>query len=187
MSNTTNSHIPTVVYVEDNTGDALLLQEALRESGHAVQLMVIPDGSQALHYFQIKASARDLPPPHCILLDAHLPLVTGAQLLRFIRTTAVYADTPVYIFAPETEYRDLLQADLVSKESFLTKSESWDGFLELAHLLMKSATAKKENLPASPTDSNPEVHAEGALRRQDTKEQREKAAQLTAADPSKKI
>ena len=179
MSNTTNSHIPTVVYVEDNTGDALLLQEALRESGHAVELMVIPDGSQALHYFQIKASARDLPPPHCILLDAHLPLVTGAQLLRYIRGTPVYEDTPVYIFAPETDYKDLLQANLVSKESFITKSESWDGFLELADLLMKSATAKQENLPASPTDSKPEVHAEGALRRQDTKEQRDQAAQQT--------
>lgn len=176
MSNTTDTHIPTVVYVEDNTGDAILLQEALRESGLAVQLMVIPDGSQALHYFQIKASAVDLPPPHCILLDAHLPLVTGAQLLRFIRGSAVYADTPVYIFAAETEYKDLLQAGIVSKESFITKSDSWDGFLQLANLLMKSATAKKDGLRASTIDSKPEAHAEGTLRRQDTREQREDSA-----------
>ena len=173
MSNTTNTHIPTIVYVEDNAGDALLLQEALRESDQAVQLLVIADGSKALHYFVVKASARDLPPPHCILLDAHLPVVTGDQLLRFIRGSDVYQDTPVYIFAAETEYKDLLQANLVSKESFLTKPDSWDGFLQLASLLMHSATAKQHNTPANPanpTDSKPETHAEGALRRQDSQE-----------------
>ena len=185
MGNTTNTHIPTVVYVEDNNGDALLLEEALRESGHAVELLVIADGSQALHYFKIKASARDLPPPHCILLDAHLPLVTGSELLRFIRGAEIYADTPVYIFSAETEYKDLLQANLVSKESFITKADSWDGFLQLAHLLMKSATAKQNNLPASTTDSKPEVHAEGALRRQDTREQREQAAHPNKESPGK--
>ena len=170
MSDTTNTHIPTLVYVEDNAGDALLLQEALRESEHAVQLFVIADGSKALHYFEVKESARDLPPPHCILLDAHLPLVTGDQLLRFIRGSEVYRDTPVYIFSAETEYKDLLQANLVSKESFLTKPDSWDGFLQLASLLMHSATAKQNSTPADPTDSKPEAHAEGALRRQDSQE-----------------
>src|SRR3954462_10206244 len=118
MSNTTNTHIPTIVYVEDNAGDALLLEEALRERGHATQLLVIEKGDKALRYFQVKESARDLPPPHCILLDAHLPIVTGAQLLRFIRGSRVYDDTPVYIFAAETEYRDILTSKVVSKESF---------------------------------------------------------------------
>lgn len=173
MTNTTNSHIPTIVYVEDHAGDALLLEEALRTRGHATQLLVIEHGAKALHYFEVKESARDLPPPHCILLDAYLPAVSGAQLLRFIRGSRVYDDTPVYIFAAETEYRDLIQAGIVSKESFITKSNSWDGFLQLADLLMHSATAKQENIPASPADSKPEAHAEGPLRRHDTKEQRD--------------
>ncbi len=175
MTNTTNTHIPTIVYVEDNVGDALLLEEALRERGHATQLLVIEKGDKALHYFQIKESARDLPPPHCILLDAHLPIVTGAQLLRFIRGSRVYDDTPVYIFAAEKEYQDIVASRVVSKESFITKSKSWAGFLELADLLMRSATAKQKDVAASPTDSKPEVHAEGDLRRHDTKEQRQRA------------
>jgi CheY-like chemotaxis protein len=176
MADTTNTHIPTIVYVEDNAGDAVLLEEALREGGHAAQLLVIEKGDKALRYFEIKEQARDLPPPHCILLDAHLPIVTGAQLLRFIRASRVYDDTPVYIFAAEAEYRDILNADIVSKESFLTKSSSWDGFLELAKLLMRSATAKQDNTIASASDSGPEVHAEGDLRRQETKEQRARAS-----------
>ncbi|MBA3684462.1 MAG: response regulator [Planctomycetes bacterium] len=175
MADTTQTHLPTIVYVEDSAGDAMLLEEALRESGHAVQLLVIEKGDKALHYFKIKESARDLPPPHCILLDAYLPVVTGGELLRFLRSSRVYDDTPIYIFAPETEYRDVIDAGTVSKESFISKSSTWDGFLQLADLLMASATAKQDDIPASPTDSNPEVHAEGSLRRQDTKVQRAQA------------
>ncbi len=183
MANTTNTYIPTIVYVEDNAGDALLLEEALRERGHATQLLVIAKGDKALRYFEIKESARDLPPPHCILLDAHLPMITGAQLLRFIRGSRVYDDTPVYIFAAEKEYEDLLLANVVSKESFITKANSWAGFLQLADLLMRSAAAKQDNLPACATDSKPEAHAEGALRRQDTKEQRRVAAAQKGSPP----
>ena len=132
-------------------------------------MLVFAKGDKALHYFQIKENARDLPPPHCVLLDYHLPVVCGAELLRFIRGSRAFDDTPVYIFAAEEGYKDLIKANLVSKESFLTKSSSWDGFLQLADLLMRSATAKQEETPANTTDSKPEVQAEGALRRQDTK------------------
>ena len=185
MTNTTKTHIPTIVYVEDNAGDAVLLEEALRERGHATQLLIIEQGDKALRYFQVKESARDLPPPHCILLDAHLPMVTGAQLLRFIRGSSVYDDTPVYIFSAENEYQDLVATKVVSKESFITKSNTWDGFLALADLLMSSAKAKHLNEVANETDSRPEVHAEGLLRRRDTKQQRMEAKDTAKADAEK--
>ncbi len=175
MPNTTQNHIPTIVYVEDNAGDAALLEEALRERGHACQLVVIDHGNKAMHYFQMKETARDLPPPHCILLDSLLPAVTGGELLRFLRGSEVYDDTPVYIFSAEREYAQLIAANILSKESFLTKATDWDGLLQLADLLMRSATAKEDQTPANPTDSNPEAHAEGVLRRHDTKDQRLRA------------
>lgn len=174
MTNTTNTHIPTIVYVEDNAGDAVLVEEALREGNHSAQLMVIDRGDKALRYFQIKATAGDLPPPHCILLDAHLPRVAGSELLRFIRGSRVYDDTPVYIFSSPNDYEDLIQAQVVSKESFITKCNSWDGFLLLGDLLMKSAIAKQNQEIASPTDSNPEVHPEGNLRRPEVRDEHQR-------------
>ncbi len=182
MPSQANIQRPTIVYVEDNAGDALILRETLAERGHDVELMVVEDGDKALHYFQIKAKVKEVPPPHCILLDAHLPLVTGAQLLRFIRSSRAYDDTPVYIFAAEAGYKDIIQTRTVSKETFLTKPDSWEGFLALADLLMHSAIAKQDDVPAMASDSKPEVHAEGALRRQDTREQRERTQAGPAAD-----
>ena len=100
MPNTTDMHIPAIVYVEDNAGDSLILEEALREGGHRIQLMVIDNGAKALNYFRLKSTAKDLPPPHCILLDTCLPAVTGAGILKFIRGNEVFNDTPVYTVSP---------------------------------------------------------------------------------------
>ena len=164
MANTTNTGIPTIVYVEDNAGDALILEEALRTKNHAVELLVIDQGQRALHYFKIKESARDLPPPHCILLDNYMPAVTGTEILHYIRGSVLFNATPVYIFAPESTYRAILKQTRVSKESFISKPENWGGFLQLADLLMGSVQAKLDNLPANASDDQPEVHAQGQLR-----------------------
>jgi len=154
----------TIIYVEDNHGDALLLGEALTERKHDAALVIIDNGAKALHYFEVKAKVKDVPPPHCILLDTHLPIITGLQLIDFIRSSETYKDTPVYIFASEQEYAKLKKATVISSESFLVKPDVWDGYLALADLLMKSAEANRKDLKASPTDDKPEVHAEGELR-----------------------
>jgi len=164
MSHITHAALrPIIIYVEDNQGDAIL-QEALRERAPEVSLVVIEDGAKALHYFQIKARVRDIPPPHCILLDSHVPIITGMQLLDFIRAADSYNDTPVYVFANRADYRTASQTVRVSKESFLVKPTAWPGYLDLADLLMKSSEAKAEGRPASATDGKPEVHPEGPLR-----------------------
>lgn len=143
MTDTTSTNLPTIIYVEDNAGDATLLEEALRDRGHATHLLVIERGDRALHYFEVKAQARDLPPPHCILLDKFLPFITGSQLLRFIRSSPAFNHTPVYFFGPHEEYADLLQDGSLSRDNFLTKPTSWNDFRKLADLLMRSASAQQ--------------------------------------------
>lgn len=164
MADTTDKKLPTIVYVEDNNGDAVLLEEAMRERGHAVELVIIDKGDKALHYFQVKDTAADLPPPHCILLDSMLPMMSGAQLIAYLRNSATFNKTPVYIFATEIEYQAICKAATVSSESVLTKPGGWTEFLALADLLMKSTKAHVEGTAASSLDDHPETHAEGALR-----------------------
>ena len=151
MTNTTDTHLPTIVYVEDNGGDTLLLEEALRAKGHNSQLLIIDRGDTALHYFQVKETAEDVPPPHCILLDSHLPIVSGVGLITFIRGSRIFDKTPVYIFADASLYKDALMKRLVSAKSFLEKPRDWAGFLALADHLMRSAeVTMREQSQGSP-------------------------------------
>jgi DNA-binding response OmpR family regulator len=135
----TRTHKPVIVYVEDNTGDALLLREALIENDHDVELMVIESGDMAMHYFEVKAGARDVPPPHCILLDANLPMVTGIELVKFIRGVEIFDHTPVFLFASPAEYAKIKTTVDIAPDSFLKKPRDWDQFRLLADTLMRGA------------------------------------------------
>ncbi len=78
---------PVIIYVEDNSGDALLLREALLERQYDAELLIVERGDKALHYFEIKAAVRDLPPPHCI--QSWMPTCRSSlalELIKFIRT-----------------------------------------------------------------------------------------------------
>ncbi|MBA2481015.1 MAG: response regulator [Planctomycetes bacterium] len=154
----------TIIFVEDKAGDALLLEEVLAERHPDAVLVVIDNGAKALHYFEVKAKVRDVPPPHCILLDTDVPIVTGLQLIDFLRGAEAYNDTAVYVFASEQEYVSINAVTKVSSESFLKKPTDWEGFAALSDLLMKSADAKSNDTQASTSDSKPEAHAKGELR-----------------------
>jgi len=161
MNTQTKAQSPTIVYVEDNHGDAVLLGEALRLSGFDPELLLFGQGDEALHYLKVRESARDIPPPHCILLDQYVPRVNGGQLLRFIRGEAAFDATPVYLFAAEQAYADLVDARLVTKECFLTKPTTWDGFLRLAQLMMKSTQADGGTKPTGPDQARTRGEAGG--------------------------
>lgn len=124
-------HIPTIVYVEDNAGDVLLLRQGFEEHFFTVTLQVIPDGEQALRYLEIKATAKDAPPPDLILLDMHLPRVDGDQLWRFILHDPYLKDIPTFIFQHGQTKPHITIAD----DCRLMKPSNWKGYLALAERL----------------------------------------------------
>lgn len=156
----THAHKPVIVYVEDNSGDALLLREALLDREHDAELLIIENGEKAMHYFQIKAEAADLPPPHCILLDARLPMVTGIELIKFIRSSDAFDRTPVFIFASPRDYEDVSAKVDISPDSFLKKPSGWEQFKLLADTLMRGAKISEEESvdePEAAAQPHPEL------------------------------
>jgi len=66
-----------VLLVEDNTGDALLIQQALSGCPFPVNLHIARDGEQALLLLTNPQIQFQL-----IILDLNIPKITGAALLR---------------------------------------------------------------------------------------------------------
>ncbi|MBW1603725.1 SpoIIE family protein phosphatase [Streptomyces sp. JJ66] len=68
--------VPEVLLVEDDDGDALLVEELLLDSGVTVRL------SRARSLADAKAVLVDVPEPHCVLLDLHLPDGQGVDVVQ---------------------------------------------------------------------------------------------------------
>ncbi len=68
-----NSEKPLqVLLAEDNPGDVLLVDEALKEHGFEYNLLIVDDGEKVTEYIKKLGKAPEFPCPDVFLLDLNL-------------------------------------------------------------------------------------------------------------------
>jgi len=106
----------SILIVEDNEGDVLLMKEALRESGIEFHLKHLADGEQALAYLSAGNETSEAI-PDLVLLDLNLPKRDGWEVLQILRQSPHLGRTPVVILsssnAPEDRDRAAGIASLI--------------------------------------------------------------------------
>ena len=97
---------PLAFIIEDDEAHADLFTEALQKAGFSVEL--IQDGRVALSRLADSI-------PSLVVLDLHLPHVTGADILKYIRSDSRLDKTRVVLATADPQTASLLrtQADLV--------------------------------------------------------------------------
>lgn len=91
-----------VLYVEDNRINAMLFEEALRPFDE-LTLSIAEDGDMAL---ELASAAR----PDVLVLDAHLPGMSGFDVLRVLRELPGLASVPAYMCSADAMPEDIERA-----------------------------------------------------------------------------
>ena len=99
-----------ILLVEDNPGDVLLVQEALREAAFAVELHVVGDGEEALGFLTRGPGFEGTPEPDLVLLDLNLPRKSGREVLAEVKADADLRHLPVVILSTSTAEDDVAAA-----------------------------------------------------------------------------
>jgi len=76
---------PNILIVEDNPGDARLIQEILNDVDISYNLYFAPDGDVALQMLKREGVYGDVPRPDLILLDLNLPNKDGTEVIDDIK------------------------------------------------------------------------------------------------------
>lgn len=114
----------TILLVEDNIQDELLILRALRKANVANRIEVTRDGQQAVDYLfrSGEFADRDGPDlPTVVLLDIGLPRLSGIEVLARLRAEARTRLLPVVILTSSDEDRDRLASYAGGANSFVRK------------------------------------------------------------------
>jgi two-component system response regulator len=114
----------TILLVEDNPDDAELIQLAFQRNNITERVVRVSDGVEALDYLFGQA-----PAPQLVLLDLHLPRLSGLEVLERIRGNPTTRLQPVVLFTSSTEQEDLLNGYRLGANSYVRKP------IEFAHLV----------------------------------------------------
>ena len=117
---------PLAVVIEDHEHTATIFSAALKTAGYAPE--IISDGALAIDYLATVD-------PALIVLDLHLPQVSGEKILKFIRETERLKKIRVILATADPLLADILSSDA---NMVLIKPISFDQLSELAKRLHPS-------------------------------------------------
>ncbi|MGZ6317423.1 MAG: response regulator [Anaerolineales bacterium] len=123
----------TILLVEDNPQDEVLILRTLRKSNLANRIDVARDGQQALDYLFCQGEFAGRNPeelPAVVLLDIGLPRLSGLEVLERLRAVPRTRLLPVVILTSSDEETDRLKSYEDGANSFVRKPVNFAEFSE---------------------------------------------------------
>jgi chemotaxis family two-component system response regulator Rcp1 len=117
-----------VLLVEDDPGDVVIAEEALRASSLNSRLSVVHDGVEALAYLRRETGYADAERPDLILLDLNLPRKTGHEVLAEVKADPELRRIPVVVLTTSGAEEDVARAYDSHANVFVTKPVDFDHF-----------------------------------------------------------
>lgn len=110
-----------ILLVEDNPGDARLVEEALRDSAISYHVMAVKDGREAMELLRRQGSYAQASVPDLILLDLNLPGKDGRQILAEVKGDPFLRDIPVVIMTASAVDEAVLRSRGMTFDSYIVK------------------------------------------------------------------
>jgi CheY-like chemotaxis protein len=129
-----------ILLAEDKEGDIRLIQEAFRTAKIPNRLLVVRDGEEVVDYFAgsgTYSERAEWPLPALLLLDLAMPGLDGFGVLEWIRQRPEYNNVIVVILTMYKDSRNIERAYRMGANSFLAKPDNFEGFEQLALLLVQ--------------------------------------------------
>lgn len=115
----------TVLLVEDDMADAMLIEEALTERGMARGIERADDGVAALEYLRDPRTDR----PDLIVLDLNMPRMNGRELLNVLKNDVDLSSIPIVVLTTSAAPDDVDAAYRQHANAYVTKPVNLDDFI----------------------------------------------------------
>ena len=123
----------TILLVEDDENDALLLQRALKKSGVANPVKWVRDGLEAVQHLETDGNYLDRKHsfPKVIILDLKMPRMSGMELLKYIQEHPKVKVIPTVVLSSSRLAQDVESAYSFGAQTYFVKPANFDALIQL--------------------------------------------------------
>ncbi|PZX58233.1 response regulator receiver domain-containing protein [Algoriphagus ratkowskyi] len=121
----------SILLVEDNEGDVLLITDALSEAEFVNKIEIARDGAEAISLLFGIADTNCVALPDLILLDINLPKKNGYEVISSMADNALLRDIPVIILTTSSSEMDIIKAKKLEDYCYIIKPIEIDEYLQV--------------------------------------------------------
>ena len=136
-----------ILYVEDEENDVFFMNLAFGKAGLGHLFRTVPNGRDAMQYLSGAddyADRQRFPLPAAMLLDLSLPMVSGFEVLEWVRRQARFHRLPVVMFSGSVRTEDREKALKLGATDYIEKPTSPLKFTNLVEWLSKDLLVDSE-------------------------------------------
>jgi CheY-like chemotaxis protein len=108
-----------IFYIEDDQEDRYIFEDALRLVNYRIEF------DSAAGYDEALAKLKTQKPPALIFLDVVLPMRTGIECLKAIKSNPLLSGIPVIIYSASSDQRDIAECMNLGAAKYLVKPDNF--------------------------------------------------------------
>ena len=125
------SRVAEILLVEDNEDDVYLTRAAFDAASLRVNLHHVDDGKKCMQFLRKQGPYADVPTPDLILLDMHMPIMDGHEVLSEIVKDEKLRHLPVVVLTTSYEAADIQKMYSLRCNSYITKPVDFESFVKV--------------------------------------------------------
>lgn len=125
-----HSRVAEILLVEDSEDDVFLTQEAFEAASLRVNLHHVENGEKCMQFLRKQGPYSSVPTPDLILLDIHMPVMNGHEVLAEIVRDETLHHLPVVVLTTSYEAEDIRRMYGLRCNSYITKPVDFDSFVK---------------------------------------------------------
>jgi CheY-like chemotaxis protein len=122
-----------ILLAEDDSDDAILFSEAIKESTIHARLTWVEDGDKLLNYL----NTEDRYQPDIIFLDINMPRRDGKECLKVMRMDSTLKDVPVVMFSTSLNEDDIAETFSAGANLYLCKRIFFENDISILQEIFK--------------------------------------------------
>ncbi len=128
-----NSRPAEILLVDDNEVDVLLTREGFKRAKLVVNMHCVENGEQCMAFLRKEGPYAAVPTPDLILLDLHMPIMNGQEVLTALAADKDLQHLPVVVLTSSAEEQAILRMNKLRCSSYIVKPADFEQLLHVVH------------------------------------------------------